>query len=107
MSEMFTGEIDTQERRSALTPLTEEPAPEMIPDWDNIGIFATGLALGVALGAAAALLVAPASGRELRSRVARKFGRGSRDESVWNDLAEELAKADRGLGKAEERADED
>lgn len=101
MTDMFTAGIDTQERKSALTPL-KEPPPEMVPDWNNIGIFATGLALGVALGAAAALFSAPASGREMRERVKRKFGRGGDGDSVWEELADELARAERELAEAEE-----
>lgn len=84
--------MDATEHRSALTPLTEAPEPEMVPDWNNIGIFATGVALGAVLGATVALLVAPASGRDLRERVARRLGRGS-NESVWEQLADELADA--------------
>ena len=83
------------ERKSALTPLIEEPAPEMVPDWNNIGLFATGIALGAVLGATVALFVAPGSGKELRGRVARRFGRGGRDGSVWEELADELARAER------------
>ena len=85
--------MDATEHRSALTPLTEAPEPEMVPDWNSIGIFATGIALGAVLGATVALLVTPASGRELRHRVARRFGRG-KNESVWEQLADELAEAE-------------
>lgn len=105
MDEMFTADSDALERKSALTPLTEEPRPEMVPDWSNIGIFATGLALGVALGATAALLSAPVSGRDLRQRVARKFGRGEDDESAWDQLGDELAHARRKLAQAIEPDD--
>lgn len=100
---MFSSVMDADERKSALTPLTEEPAPAMVPDWNNIGLFATGIALGVVLGATVALLVAPASGEELRSRVARRF-RGDRgDDSVWEELAAELARAESEAAKIEEK----
>lgn len=99
---MFTVGMDDETRRSALTPLAEEPAPVMVPDWENIGLFATGLALGVVLGATVALFAAPASGREMRGRVARRFGRGDGNDSVWEELADELAKAESELARKPE-----
>jgi gas vesicle protein len=44
--------------------------------------------VGAVLGAAVALLLAPASGGQTRDRIARRF-RGE-DDDVWQDLAEEL-----------------
>jgi hypothetical protein len=99
---MFTTGIDAPERKSALTPLLEEPAPEMVPDWNNIGLFATGIALGAVLGATIALFVAPASGRQLRGRVARRFGRSGSDGSVWEKLADELARAESELAEKDD-----
>jgi hypothetical protein len=63
---------------------------EMVPDWTNIGLFTAGIAVGAVLGAAVALLLAPASGEEIRHRVKRRFGG---DEDVWDELAEELERA--------------
>ncbi|MBA3644822.1 MAG: YtxH domain-containing protein [Gemmatimonadaceae bacterium] len=103
MSEMFTTDIEDGQRKSALIPLTEPP-PEMVADWNQIGLFTTGVALGAVLGATIALLVAPASGRDTRGRVARKFGHGSAGESVWDELADELAQAERELRKAGEES---
>lgn len=97
---MVTTGMDATQHRSALTPLTEAPEPEMVPDWNNIGIFATGIALGAVLGATVALLVAPASGRDLRQGVARRLGRG-KNESVWEQLADELASVKGKLGHDE------
>jgi len=94
--------MEVEPRGSALTPLTEEPAPEMVPDWNNIGLFATGIALGAVLGATLALFVAPASGSELRGRVARRLGRG-KGESVWDELAAELAQAKDSIARAVEK----
>lgn len=102
MSDMFTNGIEDGRRRSALVPLTEPP-PDMVADWNHIGIFATGIALGAVLGAMAALLTAPASGSEFRGRFARKLGRGRDDQSVWDDLADELAEAERELAKVDEK----
>lgn len=101
---MFGTGIEDGRRKSALVPLTEAP-PELVPDWNHIGIFATGIALGAVLGATVALLVAPASGRAIRNRVARKFGRGG-SESVWEELADELAEAERELAKVDEETAE-
>lgn len=98
---MFTTGIEDGRRKSALIPLTEPP-PEMVADWNHIGIFATGIALGAVLGATVALLVAPASGAEIRGRFSRKLGRGRTDHSVWDALADELAQAERELAKEEE-----
>lgn len=104
---MFTPGMDADGRTSSLTPLTEEPAPEMIPDWHNIGLFATGIALGAVLGAAVALLAAPASGRDIRRRVARRFSGGGGEQSVWEELADELARAKSEIARAPRREPED
>lgn len=101
MTDMFTTGIENGRPKSALVPLTEPP-PEMVADWHHIGLFATGIALGAVLGATVALLVAPASGAKTRGRFARKLERGRNDQSVWEDLADELAKAGRELAKEQE-----
>jgi len=67
-------------------------------------IFAAGLALGIALGAGAALLLAPNSGAETRRalvRRSRKVGRRSRD--AWDDLRDELRNALRDRRRARRR----
>ena len=61
---------------------------ETVPDWNNIGLFTAGIAVGAILGATVALLLAPATGGQTRHRIARRF-RGE-DDDVWEDLAEEL-----------------
>jgi gas vesicle protein len=64
-------------------------------DWREIAIFGAGLALGLALGAGAALLGAPQSGEETRAalrgrarRLKRSTTRRSRD--AWTELGDEL-----------------
>jgi gas vesicle protein len=64
-------------------------------DWQQIAIFGAGLALGLALGAGAALLAAPQSGEETRAalrgrvrRIKRTTTRRSRD--AWAELGDEL-----------------
>src|SRR5437763_16115991 len=63
---------------------------EMVPDWNNIGLFTAGIAVGAILGAAVALLFAPASGNETRHRIARRARHPLGDDDVWDELAEEL-----------------
>ena len=70
---------------------------ETVPDWNNIGLFAAG----IAVGASAALLWAPASGDETRERIGRRVRRlRGDDDDVWDQLAAELERA------AEEREEE-
>jgi YtxH-like protein len=67
---------------------------EMVPDWNNIGLFTAGIAVGAVLGAAVALLFAPASGEETRHSLRRRVRRDRDDyDDVWGELAEELERA--------------
>jgi len=66
---------------------------ELVPDWNNIGLFTAGIAVGAILGAAVALLFAPGSGGETRHRIARRVRNVRGEEDVWNELAEELERA--------------
>ena len=65
-------------------------------DWQHIGIFAAGALLGAALGAGAALLLAPQSGAQARHNLARR-GRhlSARTATAWDDLRHELRYAAR------------
>ena len=75
-------------------PVSDDGRPyDTVPDWQNIGLFTVGIALGAVLGAAVALLLAPASGEQTRHRIARRVGSGRGDEDVWSELAEELERA--------------
>jgi YtxH-like protein len=67
---------------------------EMVPDWNNIGLFTAGIAVGAVLGAAVALLFAPASGEETRHSLRRRVRGDSNDyDDVWGELAAELERA--------------
>lgn len=66
---------------------------ETVPDWNNIGLFAAGVAVGAVLGAAIALLMAPATGEETRHGISRRVRRLRGDDDVWDELAEELERA--------------
>ena len=77
---------------------------ETVPDWNNIGLFTAGIAVGAILGATVALLLAPASGGQTRHNIARgvrKFA--GDDDDVWEELAEELELA--AAEREEEAAD--
>ena len=80
---------------------------ETVPDWNNIGLFAAGIAVGAVLGAAVALLMAPASGEETRHSISRRVRRLRGDDDVWDELAEELARAaaEKGEKPAEDSAE--
>jgi hypothetical protein len=66
---------------------------ETVPDWNAIGLFSAGIAVGAILGAALALLMAPASGDETRQGIARRVRRIRGNDDIWDELAEELEKA--------------
>ena len=86
-------------------PPREEAPVEMVPDWNAIGLFAAGVAVGAILGATVALLVAPATGEETRHRIANKVRRRD-DDDIWDQLAEELdlAAAENELAASEPEA---
>jgi len=88
------------------SPIPKAPAPgsipqprenglpgAMVPDWNNISLFAAGVAIGAILGAAMALLFAPVSGGETRHRIARRVRNIGGEKDVWEELAEELERA--------------
>ena len=65
-------------------------------DWQHIAIFAAGAVLGAAIGAGAALLLAPQSGARTRHNIAKR-GRHlrTRTADAWDDLRHELRYAAR------------
>ena len=65
------------------------------PDWQQLAVFGAGLAMGIALGAAVAMLTAPQSGVETRADISRKASRakrmiGRRSHNAWLDLRDEM-----------------
>ena len=66
---------------------------ETVPDWNNIGLFTAGIAVGAILGATVALLLAPASGDETRHSIARRVRNLGGEDDVWDEFAEELERA--------------
>ena len=94
-SEPLTSSIPKVPRPGSIPQPPPEEAPvEMVPDWNAIGLFAAGIAVGAILGASVAILLAPASGEETRHRIANKVRRRD-DEDLWEQLAEELAAAEK------------
>jgi gas vesicle protein len=60
-------------------------------DWQQVAIFAVGALLGAAVGAGAALLLAPQTGEDARQGLARRGRRlRARTANAWEDLREEL-----------------
>lgn len=74
-------------------PRSDGLPDETVPDWTNIGLFAAGIAVGAVLGAATALLMAPATGEDTRHSISRRVRRLRGDDDVWDELAEELERA--------------
>lgn len=75
------------------------PLPADMPDdgefdWERVGIFGAGIALGALLGVGVTLFTAPVSGQDARQAVRRRARRAvwsGRD--AWEDLRDELAAA--------------
>jgi len=63
---------------------------ETVPDWNNIGLFTAGIAVGAILGATLALLLKPASGEETRDSISRRVRNIRCDDDLWDELAQEL-----------------
>lgn len=76
-------------------------APRSMSSRNSTAVFATGLAIGIAVGAASALLFAPHSGADTRRLIARRGRRlGQRGRDAWGDLAYELRSAAKRRRKA-------
>jgi hypothetical protein len=82
--------------RGATRPYWKAPQDGAELDWQHIAIFVAGSLFGAALGAGAALLLAPRNGAETRHNLARR-GRHlrARTATAWDDLRHELRYAAR------------
>jgi gas vesicle protein len=84
------------------------PAPTEETDWQQVAIFGAGVALGIAVGAGAALLAAPRSGAETRAVLSARAGRVGRStrrrgHDAWDDLREELRGVTRAIRRRKAR----
>ena len=84
------------------------PLPAAETDWQQVAIFGAGVALGIAVGAGAALLAAPQSGAETRAVLLARAGRvrrttSRRGHSAWDDLRDELRNVKRALQRRKAR----
>ena len=71
-----------------------------------VGAVATGVAIGLLVGAGMALLLAPQAGADTRRRVAKGLTRAKRrGTDVWDDLRFELRHARRRLNRARRSRD--
>jgi gas vesicle protein len=92
-------------RRGA--PLSPSPSPGET-DWQQVAIFGAGVALGIAVGAGAALLAAPRTGAETRAVLRARAGRVGRSTSrrghdAWDDLRDEIRGVTRALQRRKAR----
>lgn len=63
-------------------------------DWDRVGIFGAGIALGAILGVGITLFTAPVSGPDARRAVRRRARHALwTGKDAWEDLRDELAAA--------------
>ena len=86
-------------RRAAFSPV---PKPAGDTDWQQVAVFGAGVAIGIAVGAGAALLAAPSSGAEARAVLRAKVGRVQRfatrrGRDAWDDLRDEIRRVERTL----------
>jgi YtxH-like protein len=81
-------------------------SPKSLPRKESrpVGILASGLAIGLLVGAGVALLFAPQRGSDTRRGLRRGLKRaGRRGHDAWDDLRYELGRARRQLKRARRR----
>ena len=93
-------------------PSRRPPEPVEETDWERVALFGAGLALGIAVGAGAALLTAPQSGAETRAVLRARTGRltrsaARRGHDAWDELREELRSVRRGLRRRRAQRDQE
>lgn len=77
-------------RRAAQATLDEETGAAET-DWARVGVFSAGVAIGTLIGAGVALLLAPATGYETRTRLASRARlAGGRAAERFDDVGDEL-----------------
>jgi YtxH-like protein len=87
---------EMSDRDGFRTPTPLRRQPRLSGRRDTVMVFAAGIALGLAIGAGAALLLAPQAGTDTRRAIVRRGRRLSRrGRDAWGDLREELSRAAR------------
>jgi gas vesicle protein len=81
-------------------------------DWQRVALFGVGVALGIAVGAGAALLTAPQSGSETRAALMARAGRlkrgtKRRSRDAWDELRDEIRGVKRSLRRRRARRNEE
>jgi len=108
-----SGELRVPRRQANAVGEEEAPAVERprgssfrrTVDWERVGLLGAGLLVGAVVGAGAALLLAPSSGRETRTAIRRKARFAQhRAGDAWGDLAAELAEVARRSRRRARRA---
>jgi gas vesicle protein len=89
------------------SPTRSDPGQPLAARSKGRGSFLAGLGIGIAVGAAVALLLAPQSGADTR-RALRRRGRRVRGTAsdAWEDLRMELSRAKRALRRRRREARE-
>lgn len=78
-------------RRRAAQATLDAESSAVETDWTRVSVFGAGIAIGALIGAGAALLLAPSTGYETRTRIARRARQaGGRAADQWEDASEEL-----------------
>lgn len=84
------GATDKPEIPSELDVPSGRPHDES-PEWGRVGALAAGIVIGAVIGAGAALLLAPQSGRETRKSMSRAARRGrDRAAEAWDQAGDQL-----------------
>lgn len=78
-------------RRRAAQATLDVESGAAATDWARVGVFGAGMAVGALIGAGVALLLAPATGYETRTRLARRARQtGGRAADRWEDVSDDL-----------------
>jgi hypothetical protein len=107
----YAGPVSRHQRNHDVTPIDDtthgetaihaptklfRPLPRLSTRGERTAALATGIVLGMAIGAAAALLFAPQSGVDTRQSIARRGHRlKRRSTNAWDDLRFELGQLQR------------
>ena len=104
----YAGPVQSRSTRRPAAARTPAAEVETAPEWHHVALFGAGVALGITVGAALALLTAPQSGEETRADIgrgalrARRAVRGAGSDA-WNGVRSELRRITQALRCRKER----